>query len=166
MTVTAFNLEKVVLGTGRHKKRYLVLGVGYSGGLNPTGAQNLAAYTVYSGKIEKVHKVSQVVYNKLVPLTQAIYFPAQDFVALVPKGQRKLPKLEQLQVNVSIVTDPMGRPINNGQNFTATVTNTGLIVSASGQAAAAPAAAVVDALFERGLVPAVKRLGAHPEGGY
>ena len=40
-----------------------------------------------------------------------------------------MPKLEQLHVNVSIVTDPMGRPINNGQNFTATVTNTGLILS-------------------------------------
>ena len=91
MTVTAFNVEKVVLGTGRHKKRYLVLGVGYSGGLDPTAAQNLAAYTVYSGKIEKVHKVSEVVYNKLVPLTQAIYFPSQDFVALVPKGNTSCP---------------------------------------------------------------------------
>jgi hypothetical protein len=31
---------------------------------------------------------------------------------------------------VSILTDPMKRPINNGKNFKATVTNTGLVVSA------------------------------------
>jgi len=138
-----------VLGTGHHKKRYLVLGVGYSGGLNPTAAQDVAAYTVESGKVGKVHKVSQVVYTGLVPLTQAIYFPSQDLVALVPKGKHKLPKLEQLHVNVSIVTDPQGRPINNGQNLTATVTNTGLIISTNSvSAAGAPAAAAIDALFE------------------
>jgi hypothetical protein len=131
VTVTSVGVEKVVLGTGRHKKRYLVLGLGYSGGLNATAAQDLAAYTVFSGKVKKVHKVSQVIYNKLVPLSQAIYFPAQDIVALVPRDKRKLPKLEQLHVNVSIVTDPAGRPINNGQPLTATVTNTGFIVSAN-----------------------------------
>jgi hypothetical protein len=130
VTVTSFGVQKVVLGTGHHKKRFLVFGVGFTGGLASTGAQNLAAYTVFSGKVKKVHKVSQVTYTGQVPLTQAIYFPSQDFVALVPKGKRKLPKLEQLHVNVSIVTDPQGRPINNGKNFTATVSNTGLILSA------------------------------------
>jgi hypothetical protein len=157
VTVTAVNVEKVVLGTGRKKKQYLVLGVGYSSGLNATAAQNLAAYTVFAGKTEKVHKVSQVVYNTLVPLTQAIYFPSMNFVALVPKGNRKLPKLEKLEVNVSLVTDPQGRPINNGQNLTATVTNTGLVVSPSLRIrpanAVAPTAAAIDALFERGLDP-------------
>ena len=132
-----------MLGTGRHKKRYLVLGVGFTGGLATAGAQNLAAYTVYAGKIKKIHKVSQVTYTSLVPLSQAIYFPAQDLVALVPKGKHKLPKLEQLHVNVNIVTDPEGRPINNGQPLTATVTNTGLVDSSDLQAAA------VDAYFER-----------------
>jgi hypothetical protein len=74
VTVTSVGVNKVVLGTGRHKKRYLVLGVTYTGGLNPTGAQNLAAYTVYAGKTKKAHKSSQVIYTHLVPLTQAIYF--------------------------------------------------------------------------------------------
>jgi hypothetical protein len=55
-------------------------------------------------------------------------------------------------VNVSIVTDPMGRPINNGKNFTATVSNTGFIVSTDRvTAAGAPSAAVVDALLEQGM---------------
>jgi hypothetical protein len=57
-------------------------------------------------------------------------------VALLPRGKHTLPKLEQLQVNVSILTDPMGRPINNGKNFMATVTSAGLTISAHGTTAA------------------------------
>ena len=123
-------MEKVAIGTGRRKKTYVVLGVDYNGSLNPTAAQNVAAYTVYSGKVEKNHKVSQVVYNKPMPLSRAIYFPSRTSKALsVPRGHRKLANLEKLEVNVSLVTDPQGRPINNGQNFTATVTNTGVVAA-------------------------------------
>jgi hypothetical protein len=154
VTITSFGVEKVKVGHGKHTKRALALGVGFSGALSATAAQNLVAYTVFSGKVKKVHKVSQVLYNGLVPLSQAIYFPASDTLALLPKrGVHKLPKLEQLHVNVSILTDPMGRPINNGKNFTATVTSTGLVVSAdriTAAAAATPSAAIVDALFEQG----------------
>jgi hypothetical protein len=150
VTITSFGVEKVKVGTGRHAKRALALGVGFSGPLSTTAAQNLAAYTVFSGKVKKVHKMSQVLYNGFVPLTQAIYFSASDTLALLPRGKHTLPKLEQLHVNVSILTDPMGRPIDNGNNFTATVTNAGLIVSADQTTAAAvPSAAAVDALFER-----------------
>jgi hypothetical protein len=79
-------------------------------------------------------------------------FPAVTSVVLLPKGKHKLPKLEQSQVDVSILRDPMGRPINNAKNFKATVTNTGFIVTTIGNApaSAAPAAASVDALFARG----------------
>jgi hypothetical protein len=83
-------MEKVVLGTGRHKKRYLVLGVGYSSDLNATAAQDLAAYTVFSGKVKKVHKVSQVIYKKLVPLSQAIYFPRPGHRGSGPQGQAEV----------------------------------------------------------------------------
>jgi hypothetical protein len=94
--------------------------------------------------------MSQVLYNGLVPLTQAIYFAASDTVALIPRGKHTLPKLEQLHVNVSILTDPMGRPINNGKNFTATVSSAGLIVSADRTTAAdALSAAAIDAVFEQ-----------------
>jgi hypothetical protein len=145
--------DKVKVGTGRHAKRVLALGVNFSGALATQAAQDLAAYTLFAGKIKKVHKVSEVLYNKFVPLQQAIYFPASNIVALIPRGLHKLPKLEQLQVNVSILTDPMGRPINNGKNFTATVSNTGFILSTTGNtpANAALAPAAVDALLEQGL---------------
>jgi hypothetical protein len=155
--LTSFGVEKVKIGTGRHAKRALALGIGFSGPLSSTAAQNLAAYTVFSGKVKKAHKTSQVLYNGLVPLSQAIYFSASNTVALLPRGKHTLPKLEQLQVNVSVLTDPAGRPINNGNNFTATVTNAGLVVSNAG---AAPAerveAAAVDQLLEQGMVSVIR----------
>jgi hypothetical protein len=155
VTITSFGVEKVKVGTGRHARSALALGVGFSGPLSSTAAQNLAAYTVFSGKVKKGHRMSQVLYNGFVPLSQAIYFSASNTVALLPRGKHTLPRLEQLQVNVSILTDPMGRPINNGKNFTATVTSAGLVVSSSSVKAAA-----IDALFERGLVPSVRSAAA------
>jgi hypothetical protein len=152
VTVTSVGVQKVVLGTGHHKKRYLVLAVGYSGGLAPAGAQNPTAYTLHAGQITVVHRVSQVTYTTPVPLVQAFYSPVTNIVALVPQGNRKLPRLEQLHVNVSIVTDPMGRPINNGKNLTATVGNTGLVISTDRIAETdRPAAAAVDTLSEKAM---------------
>jgi hypothetical protein len=152
VTITSFGVERVQISKKRHAPKALALGIGFSGALDPTAAQDLAAYMVFSGKVKKIHKNSQVIYNKLVPLSQAIYFPASDTLALLPRGLHNLPKLEQLHVNVSILTDPMGREINNGKNFTATVTSAGLVVSAdSVRAASQPAPAAVDALLEQGV---------------
>jgi hypothetical protein len=150
VTVTAFQVAKVKSGHGKHSKSALALAVSFDGPLDPAAAQNLAAYSVFSGKVKKLHKVSQVVYNSLVPLSGAMYVPGSEFVVLFPRGVHKLPKLEQLHVNVSILTDPMDREINNGKNFTATVTNTGLVVSADRYTGSEPPAAVaIDALYEQ-----------------
>ncbi|MGC1722234.1 MAG: Ig-like domain-containing protein, partial [Isosphaeraceae bacterium] len=121
VTITSLKVEKVKIGTKRHAPKAWVLFVQFSGALGTTAAENVAAYTDFSGKIKKVHKVSQIIYNKFVPLTQAIYNSSGDSVILVPKGKQKLSRFEQLQVNVSLLTDPLGRPINNGKNFSATV---------------------------------------------
>jgi hypothetical protein len=140
----------VQIKKGRHAPKALALGIGFSGALDPTAAQDLSAYMVFSGKAKKGFKTSQVIYHKFVPLSQAVYFPASDTLALLPRGLHKLPKLEQLHVNVSILTDPMGRPINNGKNFTATVTNAGLVVSADRIAnSEPPGTAAIDALYEQ-----------------
>jgi hypothetical protein len=149
VTVLSFQVQKVKMSTGHHARKALVFDVGFSGPLSPAAAQSLAGYMVFSGKVKKVHKASQVLYNKLVPIAQAVYSSASNSVTLVPRGLKTLPKLEQLQVNVSILTDPMGRPINNGRNFTATVTNTGLVISADSLTRSEPPTeAAVDALDE------------------
>jgi hypothetical protein len=155
VTVTSFHAQKVKVGTGRHVKRALGLSVGFSGSLDARAAENLAAYTVFAGKIPKGHKGAQPVYTRLVPLSQALYFDAAHTVVLLPRGKHTLPRLEQLHVNVSVLTDPMGRPINDGKDFTATVTHTGLVVSA----ASLPTAAAVDAPFAAGTVPSRLRSG-------
>ena len=150
MTITSFGVKRVQISTKKHAPKALALGIGFSGALDPKAAQNIAAYMVFSGKVKKAHKTSQVLYNKFVPLSQAIYFSASDTLALLPRGLHTLPKLEQLHVNVSIVTDPMGREINNGKNFTATVTNAGLVVSADKFAGSKPpTAAAIDVLSEQ-----------------
>ena len=62
-------------------------------------------------------------------------------------------------MNVSVLTDPVGRPINNGKNFNATVTHRGLIVSPTVSATAfeAPVPAAVDAVLEQGHISSLKR---------
>jgi hypothetical protein len=166
LTITSFGALKVKISKKPHASRAIALEFGFSGALDPRAAQNRAAYMVFSGKVKKVHKASQVLYKKFVPLSQAIHFSASDTLALLPRGLHKLPKFEQLQVNVSILTDPMGRPINNGKNFNATVTNSGLVISTRAEAEAAistpPPAAAIDALFERGMVPSSREAGEEP----
>jgi sugar lactone lactonase YvrE len=130
VTVTAVTVTQFKQGTKRHVTKVPALDVFFSGSLSATAAQNVAAYTAFSGKIKKVRKVSQLSFNTLVPITQAIYSPSTNSVLLVSRGKSSLPRFEQLHVNVSILTDPAGRPIYNGKNFTATVTNTGLVVTA------------------------------------
>ena len=153
VTVTVLRVEKVKIATTHKAQRHSSSFVRFSGALSTGAAQNLGAYTALSGKTKKVHKVIEVLYNKLIPLTQAIYDSSADTVILLPRGKAKLPKLEQVQVSISVLTDPMGRPINNDQNFNASITNFGFIVSEAGNApvtaSPAPAAAAVDALFER-----------------
>ena len=91
VAVESLKVEKVKLGTKRHVQKALVLFVQFSGALDTTAAQNLAAYSVFSGKIKHVHRVSQVSYNKLVPLTQAIYNASGDSVILVPGESPRCP---------------------------------------------------------------------------
>jgi hypothetical protein len=58
----------------------------------------------------------------------------------------------------------MGREINNGKNFSPTVTNAGLVISTRAEAEAAasepPSAEAIDALFEQGTVPSSRAAGA------
>jgi hypothetical protein len=162
VTVTAFRDQKYRLIMNHHVKRAIVLFVQFSGALDANAAQNLGAYRALGGKMKKVHKVSQVIYNKPIPLLQAIYASSGDTVILIPKTSAKLPKLEQLQMNVSILKDAMEVPINNGQSFAATLTRSGFILSTIGvtpSIATSPAAAAIDALFEHGLVPSVRDAG-------
>jgi hypothetical protein len=132
VTITALKVTRANVGPKGHGPKALALDVQFSGPLDAAAAQNLAAYTVFAGHVKKGHKgsASQVVYSTPVRMAQAIYSPSANSVMLLPRGKPKLTQLEQLHVNASIVTDPMGRPINNGKNFTATAGGAGVVISA------------------------------------
>jgi hypothetical protein len=166
VTLTSLHGAKVTLGTGRKAKKATAVVLQFSGALNPTAAQNPAVYSLLAGTIKK-HAVS---FTKPVPLASAMYSPSALTVTLVPRGSRKLPKYEQLTIASGLLTDTLGRPIDGGHTVVATVSTSGLVISASDvSAAGAPQPAVVDALFER--VPgisvrdAARRLGAQESRG-
>jgi hypothetical protein len=120
VTITSFRVERARIGTQARGKKPHVLIVRFSGPLDAAAAQNLAAYTDLAGKVRKNHKVSEIVYGALVPLSRAIYDPSANSVILVPRGRPRLSRLEQLQVNVSLLTDRQGQPINNGEDLRVT----------------------------------------------
>jgi hypothetical protein len=93
------------------------------------------------------------------------FLTAAMTVTLVPQGSRKLPKYEQLTITSGLLSDTQGRPIDGGHNVVATLSKSGLVISAAG----ALKPAVVDALLERGaglsVRDAARRLGAQRSRG-
>jgi hypothetical protein len=90
-------------------------------------------------------------FNKPVPLASATYSASAMTVTLLPEGKRKLPKYEQLTIASGLLTGTLGRPIDGGHSMVATLSKSGLVISASDVSAdGAPRAAVVDALLEGG----------------
>jgi hypothetical protein len=144
VTLTSIRGEKVKLGTGRKAKKATVVVLQFSGALNPSTAQNVADYSLLAGTIKK--KV--LGFNKSVPLASATYDPSAQTVTLLPQGKRKLPKYEQLTIRSGLLTDSLGRPIDEGHTVVVTVDRSGQVISqAAVSTALVPSAAMVDALF-------------------
>jgi O-glycosyl hydrolase len=112
---------RVKIGTGRRArtKTETVLQLTLSGAVN--GAGNLAAYQLLSGKTRR----GVTTFNKLVPLTSAVYNPTALTVTLFPAGKLNLSQPKQLRVAAALLTDVYGRPLRGGQNFVATFSNQG-----------------------------------------
>ena len=127
VTLTSIEGSTVKLGTGRKAKKAMALVLQFSGALNPTAAQNPAAYSLLAGTVKK-HAVT---FGKPVPLASAMYSPSAMTVTLVPQGSRKLPKYEQLTIASGQLTDTLGQPIDGGHNLVATLSKSGLVISAS-----------------------------------
>ena len=97
-----------------------------------------------------------------MPLASATYNPSARTVTLLPQGSRKLPKYEQLTIRSGLLTDSLGRPIDEGHTVVVTVGKSGQVISqAAVSTTQAPSAAMVDALFagELGLSPKTPRNG-------
>ena len=166
MTLTSIRGAKVRIGKGHKAKNETVVVIQFSGALNPSTAQNVANYSLLAGTIKK--KV--LIFKKSVPLASATYDPSAQTVTLLPRGTRKLPKYDQLTIRSGLLTDGLGRPIDDGDNVVVTVGRSGQVISqAAVSTAQAPSAAMVYALFAG--EPAflarevVERLGARRSPG-
>jgi hypothetical protein len=112
--VTSAQIESVAVRKGRKVKRQAVVVLNFNGPLNSGAADNLAAYSVLPGKVKK----GVITYiNKPVPMASAVYDPGAKTVTLYPRSTLKLGTKMQLQVNAALLTDALGRPIENGHNY-------------------------------------------------
>ncbi|WP_406697341.1 Ig-like domain-containing protein [Singulisphaera sp. Ch08] len=146
VTLTSLRVERVNLGATPRLRNVKALVAGFSGPLSETAAQNLAAYAVSSGRLIRAIGGPRIVFEGSVTFARAIYDAPRNRVILIPARATRLPRIERLRVDVSRLTDPQDRPINNGRNFEAVATPRGLLASPVASPAALSAAAV-DAYF-------------------
>jgi hypothetical protein len=106
--------ETVSVGKGRKAKKQAVVVLQFSAPLNPSAGQNLAAYSLLPGKVRK--RVITYI-NKPVPMASAVYNPGAMTVTLFPRSTLKPGMKFQLQITAALLTDALGRPIENSQNF-------------------------------------------------
>jgi hypothetical protein len=161
VTITSLRVEAVKLGVRPHARRVLALVAHFSGAVGTAAAENLAAYAIFSGRLARAHRAVQTVFNKPVALARAVVDSAANNVLLIPRRSASLRRFDEVRVNASLLTDPQGRPINNGTDFEAAITVKGFVVSPSPSAAAPSAShsAIVDAALEHG---GIFRAGAAP----
>ena len=123
VTITSLQHPTIKVGTGRKAKKSEVLQIQFSGPV--TGAEDLSAYALESGKTKK----GKTTYNKPVRLTSAVYdYPGAppNTVTLFLASKLNLSVPEQLTVGSSMITDSFGRSL--GQNFVVQFSNKGVTI--------------------------------------
>jgi hypothetical protein len=112
--LTSVQRQTVAVGKGRKAKKEGVLVLQFSAPLNPGAAQNLAAYSLLPGKVKR--RVITYINNP-VPLASAVYDPTAMTVTLFPRRPFKPGMKMQLQITAALLTDALGHPFDNGQNY-------------------------------------------------
>jgi uncharacterized repeat protein (TIGR01451 family) len=125
VTLTSVQVQTAPVGTGKKARKVPVLVLHFSAALNGAAAQDAAAYALLTGKTKK-HVVT---FGKPAPPGSAVYDPTALTVTLFPKSKRKLPKSLELEINASMVTDGLGRLIDNGHNYVVMVSRSGSTIT-------------------------------------
>jgi hypothetical protein len=123
VTITSLQHPTIKVGTGKKAKKSVVLQLQFSGPV--TGAGDLAAYVLESGKTKK----GKTSYSKPVRLTSAVYdYPGAppDTVTLFLGSKLNLSVPEQLTVSSSLITDSFGRSL--GQSYVVQFSNKGVTI--------------------------------------
>jgi hypothetical protein len=112
--LTSAQRQTVAVGKGRKAKNETVLVLYFSAPLNASAAENLAAYSLLPGKVKR-RAITFI--NKPVPLASAVYDPGAMTVTLFPRRPFKPGMKMQLQITAALLTDALGRPVDNGHNY-------------------------------------------------
>ncbi len=124
VTITSLTVPtiEVIVGKGRKARRKpeSVIELHLSGALS--GAGNLAAYRLLSGKSRK----GVTTFKRRVPLSSAVYNAATLTVTLFPVGKLNLSIPEQLRVTAALLNDAYGRPLAGGLDFSALIRKRGI----------------------------------------
>ena len=139
-----------------HKKSIKVLDVTFSGALEESAVDDVAAYSLDAATKSKKLGTR---FTKPVPFSRATYSPSLKTVTLMPRG--KVPKGDtQLTINASSVLDAESRELDGnddgqpGGNYVATLNNQDVITAAISAASArsmsekATDAALLDGHFD------------------
>jgi hypothetical protein len=90
-----------------------------------------------------------------VPLSSAIYDPTAHTIALFPKGKYNRAQPEQLRITASLLTDGLGRPIDEnhdgqpGGDFVATLKGKTVTIASTGTIRASSASALAFGAIDR-----------------
>jgi hypothetical protein len=120
--LTSVQQQSVAVGTGRKARKVTALVLYFSAPLNTSAAENLAAYSLLPGKVKR--RVTTFI-NKPVPMSSANYTPGATTVTLLPRNTSRLARIMELQVTSALLTDTLGRPLDNGHNYVVTVSRSG-----------------------------------------
>jgi trimeric autotransporter adhesin len=164
VTVTGLDWTTVRVSRKKSVKELLVT---FSGALNASDADNLAAYTLEAA----VRKKKVTVYSKPVRLNPPSYNSATNTVTLPLRGKPPA-KTMQLTIIAAGLLDAEGRELdgNNdgrpGGNFVATLTKGGVISMArsTAEVRAHQVTAAVDALMADGFLRMIRRQHGYRQG--
>jgi hypothetical protein len=167
VVVQSLQVESIKVGLGKKKKKETVLVLQFSGALDASAADNVAAYKFApvikvkaSGKGKNRKPATTRLGGPVAPLS-AVYSASNNQVTLLPRGKLVASKPQELIVDGALVTDATGVPVDGnddgqpGGDFIATVAGkrvtAGGILLVKTNAKSAARADMVDHVLAHGL---------------
>ncbi len=125
VTIASAHYATATTIKGKKTRKVKAIDLQLSAPINAAAAQNLAAYALLSGKAKK----SVVHYSTPVALSQAHYDAATQSLTLIPRNSVKLTRLMQLRITTVMLSDTLGRPVNNGQGIVVTINRSAFTIT-------------------------------------
>jgi hypothetical protein len=125
VTVTSAQWQTASFVIGKKTKKVKAIALHFSAPIDAGAAQNLAAYTLLSGKVKK-HVVT---YKARAPLTLARYDVGTQAVTLFAKNAKKFTQMMQLRITAALLPDTLSRPMNKGKDTVVTINKSAFTIT-------------------------------------